>query len=244
MIIMNKLKITEIKDFKNILDILSNIVSIAHVDFADREVTIEGSDPGNTAIVSIEIDEENIAELESDDDDLRVALNVEKLDKVFKKLTDDDYVELEFDEGTCEITSEGQIRKEFELPCLQHEDPPGYDLEFEFTQEVNAKLFNEAINSASIMSDTISLEVNSDFLEITGSGNNSKSQYRLELDDNDLEIRSKYSLDKLKKISKIKKIEDTINLSFGDSFPLKVSGENENDIKMSVYLAPHASQNR
>lgn len=243
MIIMNKLKITEIKDFKNILDILSNIVSIAHVDFSGREVTVEGSDPGNTAIVSIKIDQENIEELESDED-LRVALNVEKLDKVFKKLTDDDYVELEFDERTCEITSEGQIRKEFELPCLQHEDPPGYDLEFEFTQEVNANLFNEAINSASIMSDTISLEVNSEFLEITGTGNNSRSQYRLELDDNDLEIRSKYSLDKLKKISKIKKIEDTIDLSFGDSFPLKVSGENENDIKMSVYLAPHASQNR
>lgn len=243
MIIMNKLKITEIKDFKNILDILSNIVSIAHVDFSDGEVTVEGSDPGNTAIVSIKIDEENIEELESGED-LRVALNVEKLDKVFKKLTDDDYVELEFDERTCEITSEGQIRKEFELPCLQHEDPPGYDLEFEFTQEVNANLFNEAINSASIMSDTISLEVNSDFLEITGAGNNSRSQYRLELDDNDLEIRSKYSLDKLKKISKIKKIEDTIDLSFGDSFPLKVSGENEKDIKMSVYLAPHASQNR
>lgn len=141
----------------------------------------------------------------------------------------------------------GDFKRNFSLPLI--DTPPQSqkipDLSFSAKIELFANVLQDGIKDASMVSDCVVFEANSEKFTIKSFGDTSETKLELEKNSPSMvslecsgDSVSKYSIDYLDKIFKSAKSSDKINLKFSKDYPVKIDCSKIDNYKLSFILAP------
>jgi proliferating cell nuclear antigen len=243
--------LAEPKLLKDSIGVISDLVSDVRMKFDSDKVEIIAMDPANVAMViyrllSSSFVEYNVKNLET------IVVSLDNLKQILNRSKSSDNIIFELDEkkNKLKIEFKGETNKHFNLSLLDsHEkDQKVPELKFTGVIELNTLLFNEAIDDMDIVSDSIVFSLNEDGLLIESSGNTSDARAHLvSLDgakiicESGSVIKSKYSIEYLKKIAKGGKLANKVLVKFGDDYPLQVEYKIKDKLHLTTILAPRVS---
>ena len=120
------------------------------------------------------------------------------------------------------------------------------ELDFKCMIEMPSNMFDEVVEDMDVVSDSVAFEVKDDIFNIQAAGNISTAKVSFKKDDfvkiNSKEnIRSRYSVEYLKKIIKGGKLSDTLTLWLSNDYPLKIEYKVIDKLSLTTILAPRVN---
>ena len=233
------------KYFSDIISVISQIVTEVNIKVGKEGLSIVALDPVNVAMVVFEMPKTEFDVYDAEDEIL--AVNLEDLKSVLKRLEKADRIVIEKTDGMLSIYSKDGIRRRFSLALINLEEEERQKLKLNFTCsiEMPSDLFANSIEDASIVSDACTLITTKDSFIISASGALNKSEIDFSADEVKIsgEGKAKFSLEYLSKFAKASKIFGKVRLSYKTDSPLQLDFFDEDlNIKLSFILAPRSSE--
>lgn len=187
------------------------------------------------------------------DADKDISLNTENLLNVLKRAGPLDKISLKLNEteNRLEVTLAGESVRNFALPLLElgkEEVPNVTQFQFNASAEISTDVMASGIDDASIIADSILIELNSTQMRMLAEGDSSKVELKVSGGTKSLQnvvaeqlVKSRYPLDYLKKFMKAAKIADKFGLRMGNDYPLRLDFTG-NNVRMGFVLAPRVSE--
>ena len=239
-----KLVLAETKLLSDSISIISELVNEARIKITKDSLEIVSMDPANVALVIFKLLSSSFVEYELKEDK-EIAVNLESLKQILKRAKPSDTLTLRLDEAKnkLSITIAGDSTRTFSLSLIDLEEREQKipDLKFPVKINANTLTFDEAIEDMSIVSESVSFtaEKNKLLLQSSSSLNSANVDIplgeALKIKDS---IKSKYSLDYLKKMVKAGKLTDNAVIQFDKDYPLKIEYNLKDKLSLSFILAP------
>ena len=187
------------------------------------------------------------------DEDKDISVNMESLLNVLKRAGPLDKINLKLNEteNRLEINLAGESLRNFAIPLLElgkEEVPNVTQFQFNASAEVSADVMNSGIDDASIIADSIMLELNSSQMRILAEGDSSKVELKVSGGTKSLQnivaeqqVKSRYPLDYMKKFMKAAKISEKVGIKMGNDYPLRLDFNGPN-VRIGFVLAPRVSE--
>ncbi|MFX1315652.1 MAG: proliferating cell nuclear antigen (pcna), partial [Promethearchaeota archaeon] len=222
-----------------------------------KDFTISAMDPSRICLLKLSIKKDDFDEFKCSQE-TKVGLNLDDLDKILKRSSTNDSVEIDFNESDQKIKikmqREGTSRKRtFSLALLDidiEEIPMDNLLKIEYpsTWVIEPDFLVEAIKDAEIYSDILNMKaIEKQGLIFSSSGQIGEMEYNLNEDDligSNLSGTSSgsYSLTFLKAILKIGSITEKLEISLKSDHPLKMIFNILEGGELSYFLAPRVEE--
>jgi proliferating cell nuclear antigen len=248
-----KLKLENSRILKGIIETLSSIIDETEFLVSPDEFTISAMDPSRICLLKLAIKKEDFDEYECEKE-TKVGLNLDDMDKILKRSSSNDSIEIDFKENDNKIKivmqREGTSKKRtFSLALLDidMEEIPMENLlaiEYPSSWVIDPDFLVEAIKDAEIYSEILNIKATEgEGLVFNSSGQIGEMVYSLNLDDlieTDLNGSSNgaYSLTFLKSILKIASITEKLEISLKTDHPLKMIFNILEGGELSYFLAP------
>ncbi len=185
-------------------------------------------------------------------DDARIGINLQNLLQILKRASDEDILTLKLSTNKLDITIKGKSTRKFVLPLIdisKEETPPLNKLEFSSHISLDSDILSSGIEDAELITDSVVFTITKDHLTMKGESDSSFTQLDLaqgeggfRISDMGEPVRSRYSLDYLKKIIKAKKFSPEAKLSLANDYPLKLQFESPGKIQLGFILAPRVEE--
>ncbi|MDY6788447.1 MAG: proliferating cell nuclear antigen (pcna) [Candidatus Nanohaloarchaea archaeon] len=246
---MFKAKLDDTNDFKKCLQVISNLISEGKFQASGKGLRLKAADPAMAAMVDFQMEKQAFEEYQAEDEE--IAINLEKLYSIVRRVKSSDILSLELNDSQLVIKMENGSQRKFSLPLLNidEEVPETEGLDFNTRADLRSSLFSEGIKDASIISDSITVTAEDKELKIVAEGNNSGSEFKIDSNSEGVmemetngKAESMYSLDYLKKIMKAEKLSDTVKLQLGNEFPMRVDFEVPDKLQLGFILAPRIEE--
>lgn len=241
------------KILKNIIETLSSIIDETEFIITEEGLEIAAMDPSRICLLKLEIEDIDFDEFESDGN-TKVAFNLDDLDKIMKRSTSNDSIEISYEQNDNKIQVVMQRentskKRTFSLKLLDidTEEVPMENLlsiEYPSMFAIDPDFIEEAIKDAEIYSEILNMKAaETEGLTFTSSGQIGEMVYYLQAEDlleSDLKGVSEgsYSLTFLKSIMKISKITEKLEISLKSDHPLKMIFKLLEGGELNYFLAP------
>lgn len=242
-----RLTLAEPKYLKDSISIISELVNEARFKITPNALELVAMDPANVAMVIFKLLSSCFTEYNVKKE-TELAINLSNLKQIIKRAGANDMLTLEMGDGNkLEITIKGKSKRSFSLPILDMEEKEQKipDLNFDVVATMSCGMFNEAIEDADIVAESATFIADDKKLIIRAEGDLSKAE--IEMKENDgikLEkegsdkLKSKYSLEYLKKMTGGSKFTDKVTISFSKDYPLRVDYKVIDKLNLAFILAP------
>ncbi len=250
---MFRAEISDTDVLKNSLQSISNVITEGVFQFNEDGVELVAADPAMVAMVDFEIDKDAFDTYECDSDE-QVGINIENLYSIIRRSGASDTLTLALneDESKLDITMENHSTRNFSLALLNLDSsdiPSTSDLEFNVEAALKTSMFSDAIGDASVVGDSVTIKAEDSSIVVQSTGDNSNVEFRIDEGSNGLvnldidgPAQSMFSLDYLSKMIKAKKLSDTVNISLGDDFPMRIDFQSPDNVKLGYILAPRIEE--
>jgi len=181
-----------------------------------------------------------------------IGVNIGNFLSILKRASSGDKLTFNLKENRLEILLEGTSRRRFTLPILdlsQEEVPQIDQLEFITRAELKPSIFQSGIDDAEVVADSVIIEASKTSFGMRAEGDISSAQLELEKGNealldlkSDGDIRARYPLDYLKKMSKAAKMSQTVSLEWGQDYPMKISFKSPEKVMLTFVVAPRVSE--
>ncbi|MBU2639228.1 MAG: proliferating cell nuclear antigen (pcna) [Nanoarchaeota archaeon] len=246
-----KLTLAESRLLKEPISIISELVSEVSFKIDKDKLEIIAMDPANVVMIVFKLLSSAFVEYEVKKDEV-ISLSLDNLNQVFRRIKPSDTLILELDEekNRLKIRLRGNSNRTFNLSLLSadEEEKKIPELEFPLVIETNSELFEDAIEDAGIVADSLAFIADKNKFLIQGTGNISDSKVEVLTDeeteinvDGEDKIAARYSVEYLKKIIKGGKLADRVKVQFGKDYPLKVDYNLMDKLGLTFILAPRVS---
>ncbi|MAF50760.1 MAG: proliferating cell nuclear antigen (pcna) [Nanoarchaeota archaeon] len=246
-----KLTLAESRLLKEPISIISELVSEVSFKIDKEKVELVAMDPANVVMVVFKLLSSAFVEYEISKDE-NISLSLDNLNQVFRRIKPSDTLILELDEekNRLKVRLRGNTNRTFNLSLLNLEEKENKvpDLNFPLKIETNSGVFEDAIEDASIVADSVAFIAAKDKFLIKSEGNVSDANVEMITDEetdikmeNDDKIGSKYSIEYLKKIVKGGKLADRVHVQFNKDYPLKIDYNLMDKLGLTFILAPRVS---
>jgi proliferating cell nuclear antigen len=251
------LKLENSRILKGIVETLASIIDETEFKVTPNEFIITAMDPSRICLLKLSIKKENFDEYKCDKE-TKIGLNLEDLDKILKRSTTNDSVEIDFNEKDQKIKikmkREGASRtRTFSLALLDidiEEIPMDNLLKIEYTSNwvIDPDFLVEAIKDAEIYSEILNMKAEEGKgLMFNSSGQIGEMNYELELEElleHNITGSSSgaYSLTFLKAILKIASITEKLEISLKTDHPLKLIFNLLEGGELFYFLAPRVEE--
>jgi proliferating cell nuclear antigen PCNA len=242
-----KLTLNEIKYLKEPIMIISELVNEATFRIDKDKIELIAMDPANVSMVIFKLLGSAFTEY-SVREPLEISLNLDNLKQILRRANPDDIISLELQDNKLKLELKSDTKRTFHLSLLNLEEKQQKipDLKFPVKIEINTFLFDQAIEDIGIVSDSVSFYVDQDKFSIEALGNLTTAKIDLLKDDKTLidskdKVKSKYSVEYLKKIIKGGKLADRVTLQFNKDYPLKASYKVTDKMLLEFILAPRVA---
>jgi proliferating cell nuclear antigen len=252
-----KLKLENSRILKGIIETLSSIIDETEFEVTPEQFSITAMDPSRICLLKLTIKNEDFDEYECDEE-TKVGINLDDLNKILKRSSTDDSIEIDFTESDNKIKivmqREGMSRKRtFSLALLDiemEEIPMDNLLQIEYPTNwvIDPDFLVEAIKDAEIYSEILKIKAEEEKgLEFSSSGQIGEMEYHLGVEDLiETNITDKntgaYSLTFLKAILKISSITEKLEISLKTDHPLKMIYNLLEGGELSYFLAPRVEE--
>ena len=241
-----KLSLAEPSYLKDSITIISELVNEARFKITKDAVELIAMDPANVAMVIFKLLSSAFTEY-SIKDEVEIAINLNNLKQILKRAKSNDTVSLELEDNKLKIQLKSNTTRTFNLPIIELEEKEQKipDLKFPVTIIGDCEILNEAVEDASIVAESVAFEAESKKFNILAEGD--LSQVKVEIPEGDnikievegsSKVRSKYSIEYLKKMVGASKLSEKVEIHFNNDYPLKLEYKELDKLMLAFILAP------
>ena len=240
-----KLTLAEPKYLRESVSVISDLVNEASFRVTPDYIELIAMDPGSAALVIFKLLSSTFVEYKVDKEE-RIGLNLNNLKQVLKRAKPSDLITLEINEDKFNVSIQGRVKKRFSLPIIDLDEGEQKipDLAFTASVTTQSNLLNDAIEDASIVSDVVMFVAENSKFSILAKGDLNSVNIELKNDDKtkisvqeDM-VKSRYSIEYLKKMIAGSKLSDTVDIEFKSDYPLKLTYTEVDKVSLSFILAP------
>ena len=236
----------DISAVRDSLSAVSELITEGSFEVSKEGMTLIAMDPASVAMVILKVLPSAFLEYDVDTKQ-SLTVNLGNFVTVLKRARASDTITFDLTENKLKVKMVGDFKRSFSLPLL---DTPTTDqnvptLDFKGKVELDPNALKDGIKDASMVSDCVIFEANSDAFKIKSFGDTSETDMELAKDSPSLnslqvegDLKSKYSIDYLDKILKGTKAADKIDLNFSTDYPLRINCTAVNKLQLSFILAP------
>ncbi|MEK6848684.1 MAG: DNA polymerase sliding clamp [Nanoarchaeota archaeon] len=212
------------KVFVDAVSVISELVKEVKLRFDSEGMRIIALDPANVAMVSLFIPSAVFSQFQASGEIIGVSLD--SLKSILRRAGSASALSMKSEDNTLMIEIADKIRRTFTLALIDidTEDKALPKLEFSANVAMPCTDFIDSIEDCSIVADSCSFALADSKFIIEAKGLNSA---RSEFSTDEASIKgepakSRYSIEYLQKMLKASKLSENIQVSFGNSYPLKL----------------------
>lgn len=241
-----KLVLSDATHFKDSISVISELVNEARFKITKDGVELIAMDPANVAMVIFKFFSSSFAEYEVEADQ-ELAINLANLKQILRRAKGNDIVTFELTNNKLQIQFRSESTRTFSLPLLDFEEKQQRvpNLTFPTSIVVPSSILNDAIDDADVVAESVSFIAEPEKFVVHAEGDLSKAVVEIKQSDvskitseTTARIRSKYSIEYLKKLILASKLSDTVSIFFNQDYPLKLEYKVVDKLLLSFILAP------
>jgi proliferating cell nuclear antigen len=244
---MVKLVLADATYLKDSISVISELVNEARFKITKDSIELAAMDPANVAMVVFKLLSSCFSEYDVQEDQ-EVAINLQNLKQVLKRAKPSDVVSLEITEDSKLVVQlKSNTTRTFSLPILDLEEKEQRipNLQFPVTVTTLSSVLNDAISDVDIIAESVSFSAEPDKFFVSAEGDLSKAHIEVgQGEDSQIKcetqarVKSKYSIEYLKKMILAAKLADKVEINFNEDYPLKLDYKVIDRLSMSFILAP------
>ena len=242
-----KLTLAEPMYLKESITIISELVNEARFKVTKEAIELVAMDPANVAMVIFKLLSSCFTEYDIKED-IEISINLSNLKQILRRTSANDMLTLELgEENKLKITLKGRTTRTFSLPIieLEEKDQKVPDLKFQATITTQSSILNDAVADADIIAESVTFEAEPQKFTINAEGDLSKAKIEIQETENTKiaveaseKLKSKYSLEYLKKMIGGSKLSEEVSLQFSKDYPLKLEYKAVDKVMLTFILAP------
>ena len=250
---MFELVLSEGDLLKNAIPIVADILDEGVFKINKNGISLISPDRSMISVVDLRIPATVFEKIEVEGEKL-VGVNMSNLVLITKRIKSGSRIILRLaNEKTLEFIIEGRTggRRKFSIPLIEvsTEKPPIEELTFKTKVEISSELLQEGIEDADIIDDSLVFEATPDKFKIYAKSETSANELEISKGEAGLKelnapeiTKARYPIDYLKKMIKARKFSDTAVIEFSTDYPLRLTFEEKDRIRMSFILAPRVEE--
>ncbi|MBR9706324.1 proliferating cell nuclear antigen (pcna) [Candidatus Pacearchaeota archaeon] len=242
-----RLTLAEPKYLKDSISIISDLVNEARFKVTPEAMELVAMDPANVAMVIFKLLGSAFTEYDVKDP-VEIAINLSNLKQILRRASPNDMLTLELGpENKLKVELKGNTKRTFNLPIIELEEKEQKipDLKFPVTITTSSTILSESIEDVDIVAESVTFMADKDKFSINAEGDLSQANIEVKAGDNtkikvegDEKIKSKYSIEYLKKMMGASKLSDEVSINFNKDYPLKLEYKKIDKLMLSFILAP------
>lgn len=239
-----KLVLAETKLIKEPITIISDLVNEAKFKIKKDSIEMIAMDPANVAMVVFRLLSSSFIEYTVKEETV-IAINLNNLKQVLRRIKASDNLLLEVADSKLKLTLSGSTVRTFFLPLIDIDEKEQKvpDLKFKTTIHCPSSMLNDAIEDVEIIAESVTLLAEEKKFTVSATGDSSKALVEIKSEENitiktDEKVKSKYSIEYLKKMIQGSKISTHVDISFNKDYPLKLEYQELDKIQLMFILAP------
>ena len=241
-----KLTLSESRYFKDSISVISELVNEATFKIKPEGLEMIAMDPANVAMVIFKLLSSCFSEYQLEKP-TSISINLNNLKQILRRAKPNDILTLSLGEGKLDITLKSDTTRKFSLPLIDIEEKEKKkpELKFPVTIKTSSSILSDAIEDVGIVAESVSFEVLASKMRIVAEGDLSKADIEILPDDKTRidtqtkdEIKSKYSVEYLKKMIAGSKIADEVTIQFDKNYPLQLEFKSVDKVLLNFILAP------
>ncbi|MBI3036162.1 proliferating cell nuclear antigen (pcna) [Candidatus Woesearchaeota archaeon] len=239
-----RLTLSEPKYLKDSISIISELVNEAKLRISRDGIELVAMDPANVAMVIFKLLPTAFTEYDVEKP-ADIAINLANLRQIMRRAGPSDMLTLELDSNKLKVQLKSSSTRTFSLPVIDMEDKDQKvpELSFPVSIELDSTVFNEAVNDADIVSESVSLVAEPGKLTLEAEGDLNSAA--IEIRDSESakvvakeKTKAKYSIEYLKKMIEGSKLSDRVLVQFNKDYPLRITYSTVDKVMMAFILAP------
>ena len=244
---MVKLTLSEPKYFKDSVNIISDLVNEVQFSFEKDSIELVAMDPANVAMIAFRMFSSSFAEYEVENDE-KIAINLSMLKQVLRRIKGSELMTLQTADGKLQITLKGTNTRKFSLPIIDVDEGEAKvpELKFPVNIAMSSSSLNDAIEDVDVVADSVAFVAEPHKFVLTAEGDLSNvnietpesDDVKIIMDGTDSKIKSKYSVEYLKKMIQGSKLSDRVVIHFNKDYPLKLDYNTVDILSLTFILAP------
>ena len=246
---MFKLKVSEAKLLRDMVNAISILVDEATFKIEPEEIKLRAMDPSRVAMIDFEWPKTIFEEYECTEPS-KMCVNISELLKLLRRAGKTENVELSLEEktGRLQVVVTGKYKRNFTMPTLDatEEQVPTPKIDFNIKAKTTTQGLSQAIDDAQLVSDHVRIEADTEKLLLVASGDLMGANITLQKGSEmllDLETKepskATFSLSYLSEIIKAASAtSDIATLEFSTDMPIRIDFQQTQDGKLTFFLAP------
>jgi len=242
-----KLALAEPKYLKESVNIISELVNEARFKVTKDAIEMIAMDPANVAMVIFKLLSSAFTEYDVKED-VELGINLSNLKQILRRAGPNDILTMELtDDNKLQIQLKGTSTRTFSTPIidLDEKEQKVPELNFDVKVEAPCSVLADAVEDVDIVAESVSFIGEKGKLSIAAEGDLSKANIEMK-ESNDIKIdvssneiiKSKYSIEYLKKMVMGSKLTDECSMSFNKDYPLNLEFKVVDRVQLSFILAP------
>ncbi|MBL7054877.1 proliferating cell nuclear antigen (pcna) [Candidatus Woesearchaeota archaeon] len=242
-----RLTLAEPKYLKESISIISDLVNEARFKVTSEAIELVAMDPANVAMVIFKLLSSAFTEY-SVKEDVEIAINLGNLKQILRRASPNDMLTLETgSENKLKVELRSGTVRTFSLPIIELEEKQQKipELKFPVTITTTPTILSEAIEDADIVAESVTFMAEAGKFSVNAEGDLSQANIEIKSgEDTKIEIegsekiKSKYSIEYLKKMMNASKLSSKVTINFNKDYPLKLEYKTVDKVMLSFILAP------
>jgi len=242
-----KLQLADATVLKDSISVISELVNEGRFKITAEGIELIAMDPANVAMVVFKLLSSCFTEYQVDKDQ-EIGLNLTNFKQILRRAKADDILTLEItEENKLQIQMKSRTTRRFSLPIINLDEKEQRipNLTFPVSISLPSSVLTSAIEDVGIIAESVSFAAEGDKFLIAAEGDLSKAEVDITASDDikitsetKAQVRSKYSIEYLKKMIQGGKLSDTAQVYFSQDYPLKMEYKVIDKLLLSFILAP------
>lgn len=242
-----KLILADATYLKDSVTVISELVTEARFKITKEGVELVAMDPANVAMVIFKLLSSCFTEYDVAENK-EIALNLANLKQILKRANAADILSLELSEDSkLKIQLKSDTVRTFSLPLIDVEEREQRipNLQFPISVALPSSSLTNVVDDVSIVAESVSFSIDNEKFVVSAEGDLSKANIEINnSEDTSIKtetkanVKSKYSVEYLKKMVQASKLADKVSVFFSQDYPLKLEYKVIDKLMLCFILAP------
>ncbi len=231
--------------FRDSIQAITEIIDEGMLKFTEKGIELVAADRAVICVVAFHMSRDRFKEYEVEDEE-EIGVNLVDFLKFIKRSKSSEVLALEKEDRFLKILFSNRTTRSFKLPMMKlvEAEKPPIERITEFKAEITlpADILADAIEDASLISDSLIFLVEQDRITIRAEGTTKETETVVEQGEGvsiqtEETIRARYSVEYLKKIIKGSKVGSDCKIFLASNYPMKIVFSDQG-IRLGYILAP------